>query len=153
MHFLANFARKCVVFCKNLHGWQKFYMTAGRDGRDKSQLCEGWVHITRSQFTVHKSWTYYNFRISIKHWLQLRNLAWISTKKSWPTKVLPHWPQGLCQVDSGQDVPTRWLFQSSARGMSRNFCTERKVFWRLLWLFIKNVNILTFKLAIIEELS
>ena len=28
---------------------------------------EGWVHITRTQFTVHKSWTYYNFRISIKH--------------------------------------------------------------------------------------
>ena len=28
---------------------------------------EGWVHITRSQFTVHKSWTYYNFRISITH--------------------------------------------------------------------------------------
>ena len=34
---------------------------------------EGWVHITRSQFTVYKSWTYYNFRISIKH--QLQNLS------------------------------------------------------------------------------
>ena len=28
---------------------------------------EGWVHIARSKFTVHKSWTYYNFRTSIKH--------------------------------------------------------------------------------------
>ena len=28
-----------VVFWKNLHSWHKFYMTAGRDGRDKSQLC------------------------------------------------------------------------------------------------------------------
>ena len=28
---------------------------------------EGWVHTTRSHFTVHKFWAYYNFRISIKH--------------------------------------------------------------------------------------
>ena len=28
---------------------------------------EGWVHITRSQLTVHKAWTYCNFIISIKH--------------------------------------------------------------------------------------
>ena len=27
-------------FLKNLHSWHKFYTTAGRDGRDKSQLCE-----------------------------------------------------------------------------------------------------------------
>ena len=33
---------------------------------------EGWVHITRSQFTVHKSWTYFNFRISIEY--QIQNL-------------------------------------------------------------------------------
>ena len=81
---------------------------------------EGWVHITRPQYTVHKSWTYYNFRIKIKNWLQnlnqtsasrltlrlkswprfnfvtsnisskiltklqLQNLAWTSTSKSWP---------------------------------------------------------------------
>ena len=24
---------------ENLHSWHKFYTTAGRDGRDKSQLC------------------------------------------------------------------------------------------------------------------
>ena len=35
---------------------------------------EGWVHITRSQFTVHKSWTYHNIRISIKHLLQDQHL-------------------------------------------------------------------------------
>ena len=28
---------------------------------------ESWVHITSSQFKVHKSWSNYNFRISIKH--------------------------------------------------------------------------------------
>ena len=28
---------------------------------------EGWVLITSLQFTVHKSWSKYNFRISIKH--------------------------------------------------------------------------------------
>ena len=33
---------------------------------------EGWVHITRSQCTVHKTWTCYNFKISTKH--QLKNL-------------------------------------------------------------------------------
>ena len=27
------------VFWKNLHSWHKFYVTAGREGRDKSQLC------------------------------------------------------------------------------------------------------------------
>ena len=31
---------------------------------------EGWVHITNPQFAVHKSWICYNFRISIKHYLQ-----------------------------------------------------------------------------------
>ena len=34
------YARKCAVFWQNLHSWQKFYTTAGRDGRDKSQLCD-----------------------------------------------------------------------------------------------------------------
>ena len=38
MYFYKNYARKHVVFWKNLHSWQKFYTTAGRDGRDKSQL-------------------------------------------------------------------------------------------------------------------
>ena len=37
---LAKYVRNCVVFWKNLHSWQKFYTTAGRDGRDKSQLCD-----------------------------------------------------------------------------------------------------------------
>ena len=35
---------------------------------------EGWVHITRWRFTVHKSWTYHNIRISIKHLLQDQHL-------------------------------------------------------------------------------
>ena len=36
---LANYAINCVVFQENLHSWHKFYTTASRDGRDKSQLC------------------------------------------------------------------------------------------------------------------
>ena len=33
--------REIVLFSgKNLHSWNKFYTTAGRDGRDKSQLCD-----------------------------------------------------------------------------------------------------------------
>ena len=28
-----------AFFRANLHSWYKFYTTAGRDGRDKSQLC------------------------------------------------------------------------------------------------------------------
>ena len=55
---------------------------------------EGWVHITRSHFTVHKSWTYYN-RKSIK---QLQNLNQTSAfrlnlkLKSWPNLVSGYWP-------------------------------------------------------------
>ena len=36
---LTQYVRNCVVFWKNLHSWHKFYTTADRDGRDKSQLC------------------------------------------------------------------------------------------------------------------
>ena len=39
---LVKWVRNCVVFWKNLHSWQKFYTTAGRDGRDgrdKFQVC------------------------------------------------------------------------------------------------------------------
>ena len=63
---------------------------------------EGWVHITRSQFTVHKSWTYYNFRISIKH--QLQNLNQTSASllnfnfKSWPNLASEYRPR--CFVSS-----------------------------------------------------
>ena len=35
----ANYARHHIDFQENLHSWHKFYTTAGRDGRDKSQLC------------------------------------------------------------------------------------------------------------------
>ena len=35
----VNFVLQRFVFVKNLHSWQKFYMTAGRDSRDKLQLC------------------------------------------------------------------------------------------------------------------
>ena len=35
----AKYVRNCVVFWKNLHSWQNFYTTAGRDGRDKFQVC------------------------------------------------------------------------------------------------------------------
>ena len=35
--FLACEKSRC--FWENLHSWHKFYTTAGRDGRDKSQLC------------------------------------------------------------------------------------------------------------------
>ena len=36
---LAKYVRSCIVFWKNLYSWHKFDTTAGRDGRDKSQLC------------------------------------------------------------------------------------------------------------------
>ena len=36
---LVKWVRNCVVFWKNSHSWQKFYTTAGRDGRDKFQVC------------------------------------------------------------------------------------------------------------------
>ena len=37
---LAKYVSNCVVFWKNLHSWQNFYTTAGRDGRDKFHLCK-----------------------------------------------------------------------------------------------------------------
>ena len=42
---LAKYVRNCVVFWKNLHSWQKFYTTAGRDGRDKFQVCVWYVKV------------------------------------------------------------------------------------------------------------
>ena len=36
----CNICDSCVNFPENLHSWHKFYTTAGRDGRDKSQLWE-----------------------------------------------------------------------------------------------------------------
>ena len=53
MDIYANYARKNVVFLKNLHSWHKFYMIAGRNGRDKSQLWRAlnlWVCCALSQF-------------------------------------------------------------------------------------------------------
>ena len=39
MYFYKTYVGKRVVFWKNLHSWHKFYTTASRAGRDKSQLC------------------------------------------------------------------------------------------------------------------
>ena len=39
LYFYAYHARNHVVFWENLHSWQKFYTTAGRDGHDKYQVC------------------------------------------------------------------------------------------------------------------
>ena len=36
---LAKYVRNYVVFWKNLHSRQKIYTIAGRDGRDKFQVC------------------------------------------------------------------------------------------------------------------
>ena len=38
LYFSAKYAKKCLVFLKNLHSWQEFYTTAGCDGRDKFQV-------------------------------------------------------------------------------------------------------------------
>ena len=38
LELLRKFCKKKRYFLENLHSWHKFYTTAGRDGRDKSQL-------------------------------------------------------------------------------------------------------------------
>ena len=48
LYFYAYYARIHVVFQENLHSWQKFYTTAGCDGRDKSQLCWGGGRLKRN---------------------------------------------------------------------------------------------------------
>ena len=55
LNFYANFARKRVVFWKNLHSWRKFYTTASRDSRDKSQL---WVLAVKMLTIVTWSWDF-----------------------------------------------------------------------------------------------
>ena len=44
MKFYTNYAKNRAVFRENLHSWHKFYTTACRDGRDKSQLCLLEIH-------------------------------------------------------------------------------------------------------------
>ena len=47
---LTKYVWNCIVFWKNLHSWQKFYRTAGRagrDGRDKFQVCDKSCHSER----------------------------------------------------------------------------------------------------------
>ena len=39
-NFCANFARECVVLCRNLHCWLKFYTAAGSTSSDKYHLWE-----------------------------------------------------------------------------------------------------------------
>ena len=49
---LAKYERNCVFFWKNLHSWQNFYTTAGRDGRDKFQVWVQWkakTHLRRQE--------------------------------------------------------------------------------------------------------
>ena len=37
--------QKNIVFLKNLGSWQKFFTTAGRDSRDKSQIQDDHEHV------------------------------------------------------------------------------------------------------------
>ena len=37
--FIHKFCKKTHCFLENLHNWKYFYPTAGRDGRDKFQVC------------------------------------------------------------------------------------------------------------------
>ena len=51
---LAKYVRNCVVFWENLHSWQKFYTTTGRDGRDKFQVCYHYHrHMNNNNNTLH----------------------------------------------------------------------------------------------------
>ena len=38
-NFNPDFVTKRVFSCKNLHSWKNFYTTAGRDSRNKFQVC------------------------------------------------------------------------------------------------------------------
>ena len=38
-NFNPDFVTKRVFSCKNLHSWTNFYTTAGRESRDKFQVC------------------------------------------------------------------------------------------------------------------
>ena len=62
---LTKYVRNCVVFWKNLHSWQKFYTTAGRDGRDKFQV---WVHYTRRAPVHQFSVTLHCTSVLALHW-------------------------------------------------------------------------------------
>ena len=56
----------CIVFRKNVHSWHKFYTTAGRDGRDKSQLC------TCCALAQNKKWEQVCFSFQVNSWVRCR---------------------------------------------------------------------------------
>ena len=66
---LAKYVRNCVVFWENLHSWQKFYTTPGRDGRDKFQVCPGSINkgflLTASKVTANSFWAWTNVVVYI----------------------------------------------------------------------------------------
>ena len=51
-YFSANYAGEHVVIWENLHNWHKFYMIAGRGGRDKSHL---WLNIVNLMISIEKN--------------------------------------------------------------------------------------------------
>ena len=85
--------------CQSVSHWH----LSDKNLRNNKKHCQryngpkGWVHITRSRFTVHKSWSYYNFRISIKHKLQNLNQTSVSRLnlklKSWPKLASEYCPR------------------------------------------------------------
>ena len=74
---LAKYVRDCVVFWKNLHSWQKFYTTVGRDGRDKFQVCHPHPHNTTTNLIS----KLYNDN---HHWIKLKVVCLRSKQHSLP---------------------------------------------------------------------
>ena len=93
---------------------------------------EGWVHITRSQLTVHKSWTYYNFRISIMHSLQNLNQTSASRLnlklKSWPNLASEYWPRFNFVTSTKHQQQNTDQTSASKSRLNFNFKILTKVF-------------------------
>ena len=110
MKFYPNCAKNRFVFRENLHSWHKFYTTAGRDSRDKSQLCYFpiplWLNFMVNRFEIdcmplHCSLFIYEFAISQKHFNS------ISQKAGW--KLIEHHSdctgfKGKCRQQSSENL-------------------------------------------------
>ena len=75
---LQNMEKNCVVFWKNLHSWQKFYTTAGRD---KFQVCNKHKNSLLTFFSCPTTLFIFPPPISDQHqWHQIYLNLWFKTR-------------------------------------------------------------------------
>ena len=93
MYKLAKYVRKCVVFWKKLHSWQKIYTTVGRDGRDKFQVWLMCVFLIKCD-QIGRS------KLGIQQWLDNREQR--VGGKLWGVCAICQWHSPFLKYEEGQ---------------------------------------------------